>query len=699
MDEAAPRVLHLIERERRPLFEADRQRQTKTIFWLGCHTAGAKGRGIVRSADLLVDDDTGGEQAAVRAIWARFLEELDRFEGLLAGAMASVIRLEADELLSALATSIATSPQKIKLPDVPAWLDAWLPTADLLPGTRPKLGEHHLRVITVRDLPGSTTPDLLDSLGRLDFPYRWCSRWLALDRDEARRLMRIARRRWVSKARPALSVVAGMMHGEESGQALDPEAALMIADSDEALASLAEAGIAYGLYSAAIVVSDPDPGVADARAGEVLQLLAATGLPAKRESFGAADVWLACVPGDVKANVRRFPLHSVGLADLLPHHSSWLGDGERTVAMLRTGAGEAFRFGLHSAGSDVGHMAVIGPTGAGKSVLLGFLALSWLCHAGNRVVIIDRHMSCRAAVLAAGGVFHRLDGKDCAFQPLRTADDEAANWLIDALNHVGLTVDQDLRREVFRVIGLLRGMEADERTLATARSLLGQQKLREALTTLPDWFDAVEPEHSVSAIEAFETDHLLRHKAAPLAITHLVRRLEQRFNGAPTLLILDEAWWALGHASMGSAIDDWLRTLRKKNVAVVLATQALGDLVGSPFASTLLEQIPTRVLLPNSRALEPVTRQIYASLGLGPALIDLVGSAVPRRDYVLQGRSGVQLVDLALGEVALSVLTRASPQDQALIDRTPPEDLLDVLLGLQPDRGAGGSMGASHAAA
>ena len=128
---------------------------------------------------------------------------------------------------------------------------------------------------------------------------------------------------------------------------------------------------------------------------------------------------------------------------------------------------------------------------------------------------------------------------------------------------------------------------------------------------------------------------------------------------------------------------------------MVLATQALGDLVGSPFASTLLEQIPTRILLPNPRALEPVTRQIYASLGLGPALIDLVGSAVPKRDYVIQGRSGVQLVDLALGEVALSVLTRSTPRDQALIDRTEPDRLLDVLLNTRPGAGRGDS----HAAA
>lgn len=680
VDDGAPDVVRLIDEERRRLFEADRQRRKVTTFWLA-HYGLEWDAFSDRMSELLLERADDERSAAVRAVWSRFCESLDEFEALLGSALASVERLRAGRMLSALASSIAPDLKDIRMPDVPVYLDAWLPTADFLPGLRPQLGEHHLRIVSVRDLPGTTTPDILDGLSSLDFPYRWCSRWLALDREEARRLMRSARRRWQAKARPALSVVAEMLHGEPGDQVSDPEAALMIDDSDEALASLAEAGIAYGLYSACVVVGDTDAAVADRRASDVLQCLSAAGIPAKSESFGAADIWLGGVPGDVKANVRRFPLHSASLADLLPHHGHWLGHDDRQIAMLHTRSGDAFRFGLFAGGSDVGHTAVIGPTGAGKSVLLAFLALSWPRHEQSRVVIIDRHMSCRAAVLAAGGRFHRLDGADCAFQPLRSADETAALWLLDALAHAGVAIDQEVRREAFGVIGLLTELTADERTLSAASALLGREHLREALATLPRWFDAVESGDKLAAIEAFETDHLLRHKAAPLAIAHLLRRLESRFDGSPTLLVLDEAWWALSHGEMGAAIDDWLRTLRKKNVAVVFATQALGDLVGSPFASTLLEQVPNRIFLPNPRALEPVTRQIYASLGLGPAMIDMIGAATPKRDYIFQSPDGVQCLDLALGPTALAVCARSTPADQRLLDRLPPDDVLEELLG------------------
>ncbi|MGF1475934.1 MAG: hypothetical protein ACFB6S_10265 [Geminicoccaceae bacterium] len=380
-DPAAPEAVRLLDEERRREFSGRTNLSTELLVWLSFY--GLRDSQLDRSASLVMDEGDGGMAAATRAAWSRFLDRLDQIEGLLADVMIVVRRLEGDGLVSALASAIAPEPLRVKAPSTPVYLDGWLATADLLPGTRPMLGDHHFRLVSVRDLPGETSPALLDVLSRAPFACRWCSRWLALDAGDARRLMRLTRRRWQAKAKPAFSVLSEMIHGESSQAPVDPEALLMIEDSDQALASLAQSGVAYGLYSASLIVSDPDPAIADARANELLRLVIASGVPARRKGLGAADAWLGAVPGDVKAHVRRFPLHSASLVDLLPATGTWTGHPFRSIAMARTKTGASFKLGLHGAGSDVGHTAVLGPTGAVQVCLSVLSGLELVTPAGG----------------------------------------------------------------------------------------------------------------------------------------------------------------------------------------------------------------------------------------------------------------------------------------------------------------------------
>ena len=119
---------------------------------------------------------------------------------------------------------------------------------------------------------------------------------------------------------------------------------------------------------------------------------------------------------------------------------------------------------------------------------------------------------------------------------------------------------------------------------------------------------------------------LMQHKAliAPV-LTYLFHRLEARFDGRPTLLILDEAWTFLDDALFAARIREWLKTLRKKNVAVVFATQSLADIERSTIAPALIESCPTRIFLPNDRALEPQARSVYERFGLNARQIEILG--------------------------------------------------------------------------
>ena len=134
------------------------------------------------------------------------------------------------------------------------------------------------------------------------------------------------------------------------------------------------------------------------------------------------------------------------------------------------------------------------------------------------------------------------------------------------------------------------------------------------------------------------------------------------------LLILDEAWIYLDHPLFAARIREWLKVLRKKNVAVLFATQSLADIAGSPIAPAIIESCPQRIVLPNDRAIEPQSRVIYERFGLNARQVELVATATPKRDYYLQSRHGNRVFQLGLGSIALALCGTSDPASQKLID-------------------------------
>jgi type IV secretion system protein TrbE len=115
-------------------------------------------------------------------------------------------------------------------------------------------------------------------------------------------------------------------------------------------------------------------------------------------------------------------------------------------------------------------------------------------------------------------------------------------------------------------------------------------------------------------------------------------------------------------------IREWLKTLRKKNVAVIFATQSLADIAESGIAPAIIESCPSRIFLPNPRALEPSQAEAYCSFGLNDTQISLIATACSKRDYYLQSSAGNRQFELGLGPVALAFTGAANPEDQRLLD-------------------------------
>src|SRR5208282_1746567 len=226
----------------------------------------------------------------------------------------------------------------------------------------------------------------------------------------------------------------------------------------------------------------------------------------------------------------------------------------------------------------------------------------------------------------------------------------AAEWIGTLLAHEKVVVTPEVKEALWSALGNLASAPVEERTLTGLGVLLQSNALKAALMpyTLDGPFgrllDAAEDSLAIADVQCFETETLMHEAGIVLPVlTYLFHRLEARFDGRPTLLILDEAWVFLDNPLFAARIREWLKVLRKKNVAVVFATQSLADIAGSTIAPAIIESCPQRIFLPNDRAVEPQARAIYEHFGLNDRQIELIARATPKRHYYLQSRRGNRL--------------------------------------------------------
>ena len=673
----------LVDEERRGAFEGEgaqyESRYFLTFVWLPPAEPAARAAGWLYEGRSHAEVDW---REALRS----FVDRTGRFLGLFELCAAEAAWLDDAETLSYLQGTVSGRAQRVRPPETPMHLDVLLADAPLVGGLEPRLGEAHLRVLTVMGFPTETWPGLLDDLNRLAMPYRWTTRALLLDKLDAVRLLGRIRRQWFAKRKGVAAILREVLTNEPVAL-IDSDAENKAREADAALQDLGGEAVGYAFVTATVVMTGATAAEADARIRAAEKAIQARDFLCRIETVNAVEAWLGSLPGQVYANVRRPPVSTLNLAHLLPLSAVWAGpEGDEHLSgpplfYARTEGATPFRVSLHV--GDVGHALVVGPTGAGKSVLLALMALQFRRYAGAQVFAFDFGASIRAACLGMGGRFYDLglgeaaeDG--VALQPLARIDEAeerswAAEWLPALLARQGVEVGPALREHLWTALGSLASAPRDERTLTGLSALLQSAELRSALApfTLGGPFgrllDAEAERLGRAEVEAFETEGLIGTAAAPAVLDYLFHRIEGRLDGRPTLILVDEGWLALGDASFGPQLREWLKTLRKKNASVVFATQSLSDLDESPIATAVIESCPSRIFLPNPRAQEPQIAKLYGRFGLTERQLEILSLAAPRRDYYLQSRAGSRLFELGLGPVALAVCAASSRTDQALI--------------------------------
>ncbi|MBW0152811.1 MAG: conjugal transfer protein TrbE, partial [Phenylobacterium sp.] len=357
----------------------------------------------------------GRDQSGVdgREQLAAFIDRTDRVLNLIEGFMPEAAWLSDVETLTYLHATIATRRHRVRVPETPMHLDAFLADQPLIGGLEPRLGEAHLRTLTVMGFPSQTWPGLLDDLNRLAFDYRWVTRAICLDKTDAAKVLGRIRRQWFAKRKSIAAMLKEIMTNEASAL-MDTDAANKAADADLALQELGSDLVGTAYVTATVTVWDKDPRIAEERLRLVEKVIQGRDFTCMAERVNAVEAWLGSLPGHVYANVRQPPISTLNLAHMMPFSAVWAGP-ERDehfdappLFLAKTEGSTPFRFSLHV--GDVGHTLVVGPTGAGKSVLLALMALQFRRYAGSQVFAFDFGGSIRAAALAMGGDWHDLGG-------------------------------------------------------------------------------------------------------------------------------------------------------------------------------------------------------------------------------------------------------------------------------------------------
>ncbi|WP_238123128.1 MULTISPECIES: conjugal transfer protein TrbE [unclassified Xanthobacter] len=615
-----------------------------------------------------------------------FVDRTDRVLNLLEGFVPEAEWLDDVETLTYLHSTISTRRHRVRVPETPMHLDALLADQPLAGGLEPRLGGFHLRTLTVIGFPTMTFPGILDELNRLAFLYRWSTRAIMLDKTDATRLVTRIRRQWFAKRKSVVAILKEVLTNEQS-VLLDTDAANKAADADAALQDLGSDQVGQAYVTATVTVWDADPAVADEKMRLVEKVIQSRDFTCITEGVNAIEAWLGGIPGQTYANVRQPPISTVNLAHMMPLSAVWAGPakdeyfGAPPLFYARTEGATPFRFGLHI--GDVGHAMIVGPTGAGKSVLLAFMALQFRRYRDAQVYVFDFGGSIRAATLAMGGDWQDLGGAlsddTVALQPLAGIHHTperawAADWLVDILMREGVTVTPDVKEHIWTALTSLASAPVEERTITGLAVLLQSSALKQALRpyciagAYGRLLDAEHERLGETSVQAFETEGLIGTKSAPAVLAYLFHRLEARFDGRPTLLVIDEGWRALDDGDFAFKIKEWLKTLRKKNVSVVFSSQSLADIDASPIAPALIECCLTRVFLANDRAIEPKISAIYRQFGLNDRQIEIVARATPKRDYYYQSQRGNRLFELGLGQIALALCASSDKPSHTLID-------------------------------
>ncbi|WP_426107817.1 VirB4 family type IV secretion/conjugal transfer ATPase [Massilia sp. TSP1-1-2] len=634
--------------------------------------------------EMMFDDETEvrNHRTRTRGLIDAFKRDCTNIESRMSGAVKTtrlrgqkVVQEDGstvthDDFLRWLQFCVTGLNHPIQLPNNPMYLDSLIGAQEVWSGVVPKIGRKFVQVVSIDGFPLESTPGILTALGEQPCEYRWSSRFIFMDHHEAVAHLDKFRKKWKQKIRGFFDQVFNTNSG-----VIDEDAMSMVADAASAIAEANSGLVAQGYYTSVVVLMDEDRDKLEASAGMLEKAINRIGFSARVETVNTFDAYLGSLPGHGVENVRRPLINTMNLADLLPTSTIWTGLNYAPCPMYPpnspplmsgvTHGATPFRLNLHWL--DLGHTLMLGPTRMGKSTKLALIALQARRYAGMSIYWFDKGMSAYPTTKGVSGDHYEIAADDsklafCPLQFLETKSDRAwaMGWIDICCGLNGVITTPEQRNAIGEAVFDMK--KSGGKTMSDFVLTIQDKSIREALKQytvdglMGHILDAEEDGLSLSKFTTFEMEKLMKlgEKYTLPVLLYIFRRIEVSLIGQPAMILIDEAWLMLAHPAFRDKIEEMLRSFAIKNCAVVLATQSLAEAAKSGIMNMIIESTSTRIYLPNKEARAEAATALYKQTGLNTKQIDIVATAIPKRQYYVVSEAGCRLYEAAVGPLALA---------------------------------------------
>ena len=507
--------------------------------------------------------------------------------------------------------------------------------------------------------------------------------WAPCASDQARKRQKRAQRHFWQKRYSATSQMMG------GGGMVDAAAATEADRIAAAGAELESEGIAYGDLSLCLALHGADLEEAERSFAEANRIFGQIDAKLIRERYYQLGAYFARQPGQPRPRQLRKVFVSAGAAGALAPlfgpsrgHPASRHLGAPAMAVFETRARTAYHFDLFG-GSDVGHSLVLGSTGSGKSFLLNFLLVNALRY-NPRIAILDLGGSYRWLTKLAGGSYLALSPGDSAtalnpfgLEPGERTYRFLAGWIGSLLKTGGYEPEGDDTSEIRQCVqDLFRRPPQERRMGRLVRSLpIGMRPALDRWHGAGPWasiFDTAED--SLSSVADWQVVDLAGaaqyEDLASAAMRYVLERLSAQVDDESErdrlkILVVDEAWKFLRDPAIAGYLLEAVKTWRKRNAALLLATQSAVDVAEGSNAAALLESMLTRLFLANPAMDAERYERLFA---LSPSETDVIRKLQPKREFYLRRPEEAETLQLHVDRRSYFLYT-SSARDAAARDR------------------------------